>query len=158
MINKFSGKYFFLSNFYEAPCRFEGLIFSNSEAAFQSAKTTDVHIRQKFTMMSPSESKEMGRKLKLRSDWEQIKDQVMYDVVLSKFTENPDLCQKLLSTGNAEIIEGNVWHDNYWGRCTCEKCTSLGHTPKNQLGITLMKVRSVLSFNIPNGDIHRQNC
>jgi predicted NAD-dependent protein-ADP-ribosyltransferase YbiA (DUF1768 family) len=37
-INKFRGKYFFLSNFYGHPVEYDGLTYKNNEAAFQSAK------------------------------------------------------------------------------------------------------------------------
>ena len=45
------------------------------------------------------------------------------------------------TTGDAELIEGNTWHDNYWGVCSCSKCNGRG---KNRLGKLLMKVREEL--------------
>ena len=41
------------------------------------------------------------------------------------------------------LIEGNYWHDNYWGNCLCPKCKEI--EGQNQLGKILMKVRSTLS-------------
>lgn len=54
--------------------------------------------------------------------------------VREKFKDE-QLKEMLLSTGNADIIEGNYWHDNFWGQCSCEKCVGKG---KNNLGKILM--------------------
>lgn len=142
LIDSFSNQYEFLSNFYNAPVEYEGLLYRNNEAAFQSAKIVDMEERKKFTSYAPSFAKLQGRHLTLRPDWERIKDGVMYDAVKNKFTRNLDLKMRLLNTGNALLIEGNWWHDNYWGDCNCQKCRDI--PGKNQLGITLMKVREEL--------------
>lgn len=144
MINDFSKDYFFLSNFYNVYVEYEGIVYCSTEAAFQAAKTLDIAEREKIARMSPSDAKRAGRKLKLRSDWEEIKDKVMYDVCYAKFTSNDSfrLAERLFATGDEELIEGNTWHDNYWGNCTCEKCKDI--VGRNQLGKTLMKIRDDL--------------
>lgn len=142
VIDRFENRYDFLSNFYNAPVEYEGLVYRNNEAAFQSAKTVDMEERKRFIAYPPSVAKLEGRNLFLRSDWEEVKDGVMYDVVKDKFIRNSDLKKRLLNTGEAVLIEGNWWHDNYWGNCTCLKCLDI--PGKNQLGITLMKVREEL--------------
>lgn len=136
MITEFRGKYYFLSNFYQAPVMFEGLLYRNCESAFQSAKTLDKEQRKQFCEIDPSTAKKKGRSIILRNDWEKIKDKVMEDVVRDKFTRNKDLKNKLLATGERELIEGNTWNDTYWGVCR-EK-------GENKLGKILMKVRSEL--------------
>jgi predicted NAD-dependent protein-ADP-ribosyltransferase YbiA (DUF1768 family) len=60
-----------------------------------------------------------------------------------KFSK-PEFISLLLNTSNREIIEGNYWHDNYWGSCTCDKC---GNKGLNKLGILLMKIRKELQDN-----------
>lgn len=140
MISDFSRENFFLSNFYNAYLDYEGVVFCSTEAAFQAAKTLNIEERKKIARMSPSESKKAGRAVALRSDWESVKDKVMYDVCLAKFTMNESLKERLLATGDEELVEGNKWHDNYWGNCTCDNCKD---TPgRNQLGKTLMMVRA----------------
>lgn len=41
--------------------------------------------------------------------WEEIKIDIMYQIVLAKFSQNKRLKQDLLSTGKAELVEGNNW-------------------------------------------------
>lgn len=39
----------------------------------------------------------------------------MEELVRAKFTQNPDLADKLLATGDAHLEEGNTWGDRIWG-------------------------------------------
>lgn len=142
IINSFDGKYDFLSNFYDCDITYNGLSYKNSEAAFQAQKTLDLNLKSMFTTMTPYEAKKCGRRLNIRKDWEEIKDKVMYEICLAKFTQNSNLKKKLLDTGNAELIEGNYWHDNCWGDCNCTKCKNI--SGQNRLGKILMKIRDEL--------------
>lgn len=142
MINNFDKNYAFLSNFYDAPVIYEGITYLNSEAAFQAAKTLDLKERQKFSTLNPSQAKKAGRKLDLREDWEKVKNQVMYDVCYAKFSSNTHLKLLLIATKDEELVEGNWWHDNYWGDCSCDKCKdTIG---RNELGRILMQIRDNL--------------
>lgn len=138
-INSFSNEYQFLSNFYNAEVVHEGITYRNSEAAFQAAKTKDFRLRREFSELNPSQAKLKGRHINLRPDWEQVKDNIMYEIVKDKFTRNPNLKKLLLRTNSDILIEGNWWHDNYWGDCHCEKCQN--KEGKNTLGLILMRVR-----------------
>lgn len=142
MINKFVGEYAFLSNFFEIPIYYSGILYQNSEAAFQAQKTLDPEERKKFSTLSSNEAKKKGRHVALRDDWEQVKDDIMFDIVLSKFASNPVLKNLLLNTNNEELIEGNTWNDTYWGVCNGEG--------ENHLGKILMKVRSLLKEAYPD--------
>ncbi len=142
MIDKFEGKYFFLSNFYRSEVEYEGIMYPTVEHAFQAAKTMNTTKRMEIAMLlTPGQAKRAGRMVELRKDWEQVKDQVMYNCVKAKFSD-PQLAEMLLATGDEMLVEGTTWHDNYWGNCTCSRCQNL--TGRNQLGITLMKVREEL--------------
>ena len=142
MINKFEGKYDFLSNFYPSQITIDSVSYPTVEHAFQAAKTRSFLKRIEISKLdTPREAKKVGRQVKLRSDWETIKDQVMYDCLKEKF-KIKELKEKLLATGNEELIEGTTWHDNYWGNCSCEKCKNIDG--KNMLGKTLMKLREEL--------------
>ena len=87
---------------------------------------------------TPGKAKRLGRSVTLRSDWETIKSYYMELGLRLKF-KNPDLAAKLIATGNAELIEGNDWHDCAWGICRCDRCNGQG---ANLLGKLLMKVRA----------------
>ena len=134
MINEFRGKYYFLSNFYEAPVTWNGLTYLNNEAAFQSAKT--FLDRECFTNLDPSSAKKLGRKVQLRSDWENVKDDVMYEICKAKFSQNTELKKRLLSTGNENLEEGNTWGDKIWG--------TVHGIGENRLGKILMRLREEL--------------
>lgn len=136
VIDNFRGKYYFLSNFYDAPVTYLGYTFKNNEAAFQGAKC--LSRIQEFCNLNPSEAKHLGRRVHLRSDWEQVKDSVMYDICRAKFTQNPNLRTLLIQTGDAELVEGNTWGDRVWG-----VCDGVG---ENRLGKILMRIRKELNF------------
>ena len=91
-----------------------------------------------FSAMNGMVAKREEKKVQLRADWETVKNGVMEEVVRAKFSQNPDLLQKLLDTGDLELTEGNGWHDTYRG---VDVRTGKG---ENHLGRILMKLRSEL--------------
>ena len=134
IIDNFVGKYYFLSNFYPTSVLYEGLHFNSTEAAFQAAKCP--YRMAEFCGLGPAEAKLLGRRVHLRADWEEVKEQIMYDVCIAKFAQSPLLMRALLETGDAELIEGNTWGDTVWG-----VCNGVG---ENRLGKTLMRIRDEL--------------
>lgn len=133
-ITSFSGEYAFLSNFYPAKIEFDDVVYPTSEHFFVAMKTLDLEDRKHIaTIETPGQVKRYGRKLDLRKDWEHVKIRAMNIVVFMKFNQNPDLLEKLLSTGEAELIEGNDWGDTVWG-----VCNGVG---ENHLGKILMHTR-----------------
>ncbi len=141
MIDSFKFAYAFLSNFHPSPIKYQGKIYPTAEHLYQALKTTNKKEREKIRKATtPGTAKRLGRKVQLRSDWEKIKNKVMMYVIKSKFSQNINLEDTLLHTGNHELVEGNVWHDNYWGNCQCGK-SSCKKEGLNQLGKILMKRR-----------------
>ena len=141
-ILRFDGKYAFLSNFYDSPVKYKGDLYANNEAAFQAAKCINPDDKIPFFYpCPPNVAKRMGRQTKLRPDWEKVKYGIMEEIVYEKFKQNSGLRKKLLETGDAELVEGNHWHDNVWGNCTCWACVE--HKGANRLGKILMKVREI---------------
>ena len=132
-ITSFRDEYFFLSNFYPCDIEFNYLTYHSAEAAFQAQKCLDVGERNVFTELSPSQAKRRGKQVKLRPDWEDVKLEIMKSIVFQKFIQHPTLMDKLLDTGDAELIEGNNWHDTFWGVCKGKG--------QNNLGKILMEVR-----------------
>ena len=142
MIKNFEGEYAFLSNFYFSPMIIDNVVYTTNEHYFQAMKSLNPKERQAIVLApTPGKAKYLGRKVSLRKDWEDIKEEVMLTGLRHKFS-NPELRKKLLATGNEELIEGTTWHDNYWGICDCETCGGQG---KNRLGKLLMQVREELA-------------
>ena len=114
-ITSFVGPNRFLSNFWLAPIHYEGYTYPTVEHAYQAAKTLDekakISIKNAETAVA---AKRMGRSVKIRVDWDKIKDRVMLELLRLKF-DTTGLKERLLATGDAILIEGNTWHDRYWG-------------------------------------------
>ncbi len=136
VIDEFKGKYYFLSNFYSAPVMYQGITYQNNEAAFQAMKVTNKSIHLEFSDLPPNLAKRKGRRVKLRPDWEEVKETFMYEIAKAKFEQNDQLKNWLLQTGESILIEGNTWGDRVWG-----VCNGIG---ENKLGKILMRVRNEL--------------
>ena len=134
-IKSFRGSNEFLSNMYPCWAWLDGVSYPSVEHAFQAAKTLDLEKRRLFQVCPVKAAKKEGRLVDLRPDWEKVKLDIMYSLLKSKFSD-AELKQKLLETGDKQLIEGNTWNDTYWG-----VCKGVG---ENHLGKLLMQVRSEL--------------
>jgi ribA/ribD-fused uncharacterized protein len=141
----FRGDLAFLSNFSGHPVRMEGYQFSTVENAFQAAKTLDRNLWQLFVhpMCSPADAKQRGRRLDLRSDWEDVKYGVMCRLLASKFTMTSGLADQLVYRTPPALVEANTWHDQVWGDCVCPQ--HIAEPGQNLLGQALMQLRSYLA-------------
>ena len=125
-INSFKGEYRWLSNFYPCSIIYDEITYPSTEHVFQAFKSDDAEDHIRISQLAKAnEAKKAGRKLKIREDWDSVKDGIMKEILSIKFSD-PKLRQLLLDTGDIPLIEGNYWHDNYWGVCTCEKCKGKG--------------------------------
>ena len=143
-ITKFNGVYRFLSNFYPAEVLmrnyppYDPYVYPTVEHAYQAAKTLDLEERSLiYNCANAAGAKKLGRKLVLRNDWEQIK----LDLLLQKFSK-VDSKNKLLATGNTQLIEENDWKDTFWG-----VCKGIGD---NHLGKLLMEIRGEIRGDTKN--------
>jgi ribA/ribD-fused uncharacterized protein len=142
-IDSFSGDYSWLSNFHLCPVEFEGVIYPSSENAYQAAKTLDLDRRIPFQTYSSGKAKKYGALLEKRPDWDSVRVATMKNILWDKFKRNPDLLEKLLATGDAELTKGVYWHDQFWGNCSCGRpsCQQAG---QKRVGRLLMWVREEL--------------
>ena len=125
----FRGAYRFLSNFYPAKVELDGLTYLSSEAAYQALKCVSREERVQFTALDPLDAKNLGAWVYLREDWEAEKLEAMKRVLRAKFTQNPQLGEFLVGTGDKVLCEGNSWNDRFWGEdiYTGEGENHLGH-------------------------------
>ena len=139
LVIEFQGAYRFLSNFYPVQIWCDGEVFASVEHAYQASKATNKVERHLFTAngITPGLAKRMGRNIRIRPDWEQVKLDIMTKLVSQKFI-NKELQGWLLNTGDMELQEGNRWGDTYWG---VDLRSGKG---QNNLGKILMKVRKEL--------------
>jgi len=138
IIDNFSGEYDWLSNFYQVDDNL------TAEHVYQAAKTMDQNWKRKILKAkTPGKAKRLGQKAPLRPDWNSIRYDIMIHIIREKFKDSI-ISAKLIKTYPSLLIEGNNWHDNFWGNCECDKCKS--KEGLNILGFILMTVRSELLY------------
>jgi ribA/ribD-fused uncharacterized protein len=165
-ILEFAGEYRWLSNFHDFIIDVGGRMFASSEHAYQATKTFDSEEQREIQLArSPGQAKRLGLKVTLRDDWDTARIDMMRLVLAAKFPESDTtpLTPKLLATGDRILVEGNNWHDDFWGACwvplwtTSENyglpmwaerqhddCTTDQLRGENHLGLLLMQRRDEL--------------
>ncbi len=137
-IKGFFGNFRWLSNFEPAKCFYMGILYPSSENAYQAAKVKPCE-REALTQCSATESKKLWKKLdkieETKEGWEARKEDVMAQILFSKFLLNENLRFKLIETGDKYLEELNHWGDTDWG-------VDIKLGGKNNLGKLLMRLRN----------------
>lgn len=118
----------FLSNFYAVPGGVVAWVHAfgielrdyeavTTEHIFQAAKATNVgDARWILDAPTPGIAKKRGRGVDLIYDWEEAKFLVMRQCLAAKFPAGESVMSRLLlATGDAWLVEGNSWGDDFWG-------------------------------------------
>lgn len=127
------------TNFSRHGFELDGDWWITSEHYFQAQKFAGTpHAEEIRKLPTPREAFDLAHKLKhlVRSDWLQIRDDVMRKAVQRKFEFNADIRAVLLCTGDALLVEDSPT-DSYWG-CGADR------KGENMLGKILMEVREKL--------------
>ena len=127
------------SNFAKYGVELDGLWWPTVEHYFQAQKFESAEYRERVRIAhGPKQAATLGRSraVPIRSDWESVKDEIMYRAVRKKFATHPALKSRLLATGAERIVE-NARGDYYWG------CGADG-SGLNKLGEMLELVREEL--------------
>ena len=127
------------SNFSPHGITLKGLWWRTTEHYFQAQKfAVTPHEEAVRLAKTPKQAAEIGRDRTrpLRTDWEQVKDDIMREAVRQKFRTHKDIRQQLLDTGDEELFE-NAPGDYYWG-------IGANGSGKNMLGKILMEMREEL--------------
>ena len=135
---EFKDQYSFLSNMFSCKVHFDGETFPCVETAFQYAKCADeddhaLFMNRRGFWCHGYTARDIGRKVKLREDWNTYRLEVMYELLEDKFYHNEALRKALCDTGNIIIQEDNTWGDTFWG-----VCNGKGY---NMLGKMIMEIR-----------------
>jgi ribA/ribD-fused uncharacterized protein len=138
--NSKSAEYTELSNFHWSPFTLDGKMWPTVEHFFQAQKfPADLALQERVRSAKTAlGAKRLGRTktAAFRSDWETVKDTVMYTAIKAKFQQNPELATRLKETGDVWLIEKSR-SDSYWG-------SGPNGCGLNKTGRILMRLRSAL--------------
>jgi ribA/ribD-fused uncharacterized protein len=112
--------------------------FPTAEAAFNAYKNPEnkKYVEKQIESLNPMISKRLGNSCNVRNDWDEIKYDIMYNILYTKYLQNKDIRLKLINTGLRPIIL-KTRSDSYWG-------LNMDLEGDNKLGIILNKIRKKL--------------
>lgn len=139
--------FYVLSNFSAFTIMWKGLRFDTSEAVYHWEKfsptgaigSVAAGIREKIrTAPSAHEAFILAQTVRglRRPDWDDVKVDIMRDILRAKVEQHEYVRRKLLATGDRELVE-NSWRDDYWG-------WGPNRDGQNMLGKLWMEVRAEL--------------
>lgn len=134
--------YEFLSNMHRCTIVIDGQGYGSTEHYYQSQKATNEALR-KYIIAAPTPYyaklvASVIRKKDKDPRWHERNLGVMRTALLAKFTQNLELGEKLIATGNAILLEANE-EDEFWG-------TGREGNGTNMLGKLLMELREKLAL------------
>lgn len=97
----------------------------------------------------PADQKSIGRTVKgfVKNKWEAVCRDIVYDANYAKFTQNANLKNQLLESGDRELVEASPY-DTIWGIGMRDSDPNILDKSKwrgtNWLGQAIMKVRETL--------------
>lgn len=141
------------SQWWEAPFEVKRYIYPTAEHWMMAEKARlfkDEFIRQKIlAALSPKEAKKLGRRVKGFSEelWREHRFSIVVEGNIHKFSQNPDLKEFLLSTGDKVLVEASPV-DSIWGIGMAASASGASDPRNwkgaNLLGFALMEVRERL--------------
>jgi len=136
IIDCYERDYYVFSNFSSFSMDYEGTYFPTSEHLYHYFKFTDPVLQQQIREAKSAHEAfklaEVNKHLR-RTDWDDIKLDVMEKILRMKVEQHPYVKKKLIASGNQPIIECS-WRDDYWG-------WGPNKDGQNQLGRLWMKIR-----------------
>ena len=134
-----TGEWGFLSN--AAPCNFklQDRVWSSVEHYYHAQKFLNFAEQESVRLCNTAQEAiqkgtSVGRSY--RQDWHRYRLGAMRDAIRAKFTQSEELKQKLLETGDNELVRDST-HDVYWG-------AGAENTGQNMIGKILMEIRDEL--------------
>ncbi len=138
VIGFYPREFYCLDNFSSFKVKYKGYIYASLEEAYQSAgfEMSAPEIAQQIkNSFSAHEAQKiaMKNKDKLQPNWNEIKLDVMEELLRLKVNQNPYVKKKLLETREYMIVEDSP-KDNFWG-------WGQDRNGENNLGKLWMKIR-----------------
>ncbi len=142
VIGFYPREFYPLDNFSSFKVEFDGYLYASCEEAYQalSFKGSSEELYKKIiNSHSADEAQRIAyaNRDKQRSDWNDIKVELMEKLLRAKIEQNPYVKKKLLQTKDYMIVEDSP-KDNFWG-------WGQNRDGFNQLGKLWMKLRTELS-------------
>lgn len=140
-IGFYNREFYCLDNFSAFKIEYEGRRYSCVEEAYQAQgflqtapEIADLIIHS----ASAHEAKQIAHDHmeRRRSDWDEVKTEIMEDLLRAKLAQHPYVRKKLLETGNYEIVEDSP-NDYFWG-------CGIDRSGQNWTGKLWMKLREEL--------------
>jgi ribA/ribD-fused uncharacterized protein len=130
------------TNFYEAVVEIDGQDWLTTEHYFQAQKFVGTPLVRTIRLMErPREAFDKSRDPRYshwrRSDWEEVKEDIMFKALQAKFTQYQHLKKMLVGTKDRQLVERSPY-DSYWG-------DGGDGSGKNRLGVLLMRLRDDLT-------------
>ena len=142
-----------LSQFY--PCKFkkDGIVYNCAEQYMMSEKAKVFKDEETYQLIlnerEPAQIKKYGRQIKNFNDeeWNKHKNKVVVEGNVLKFSQNEDLKEFLIETGDKILVEASP-HDRIWGIGIDANNPDANNPHKwkgeNLLGFSLMEVRDII--------------
>lgn len=126
-------RYGYFSNCSPHGFELDGYCWPTSEHYFQAQKFPGLPDAEEIRLAANLGN---DRNRPLRSDWEEVKYEIMRTAVFNKFATNSEIREILFSTGDEEIVDKSPV-DLYWGQ-------RKNGSGENKLGKILMAVPGML--------------
>lgn len=134
-------EFYVLSNFSSFRLRWAGLDFDSSEHVYHWERFNGYHAGHQSAILRARSAHDAFRyaqahKSDQRPHWDEVKVNVMRQILRRKAEQHEYVRRKLLETGDRELVE-NSWRDPFWG-------WGQNRDGKNMLGVLWMKLRGEL--------------
>lgn len=133
-IDRFVGKYNFLSSTYPSSVEIGGITYPTVCHAIIASKIDSIEIKKQIAALNGlGQVFRFEKTLEESPEWIACRRDVMKNILRKKFSD-PKLMHALKETDSAYLINTNYWGETYWGCCD-------GYG-KNVLGHLLMEIRN----------------
>lgn len=128
-----------LSNFSPHPVCVDGRTYRSVEHCYQAAKFArgSEMFDRVCSAATPAAAKATAQDAKAFEHWDAVREQVMLAALEAKFSQHPDLLDRLLGTEDRPLVHESEL-DLHWGR------RRDGGEGANRLGLLLMQLRAEL--------------